>query len=123
MLFKIPEIGNYKKCYESLCNWLKPEPLHNNFLKHNMKYLGHYVGVQGLLDSPEAFQVYDLYVYSGSKFSSTTFIAKFGDGDSDYASECLESLVDTPNNELKKTAVGEAYRRYKKRQICKGVLD
>lgn len=122
MLFNIPN-GNLKDCYNSLCNWLdhnKPEHLHKSLPAHNMKYLGHYVGIQGTELEPEAFQAYDLYVYNGSKFNPITFIAKFGEREQDYTSSCIEDLAEIKNRDLKKFAVGEAYRRYKKRQPCKG---
>lgn len=126
MLFNIPN-ENYKECYESLWKWLqehKPGPLHSSsMLEYNTKYLGHYIGFQGVKESPEAFQVYDLYLYMGSKFRDKCFIARFGDQPTDYVEGEIVCLAAQSNKELKTYAVGEAYRRYKKRNICKGVYS
>ena len=125
MLFNIPT-GDFKNCYENLWLWLeqhKPGPLHKCDFNHNTKYLGHYIGIQGSEFEPEAFQVYDLYVYNGSKFSGKSFIAKFGDSELDYISQGEESLATIDNKELRKFAVGESYRRYKKRLTCKGYYN
>ena len=122
MLFKIPN-GNIKECFESLWKGLDEKPINKPFPQHKMKYLGHYIGLQGDLENPEAFQVYDLYMYEGSRFQSVTFLAKYGEQDSDYVSECIEALAKMENKELKNFAVGEAYRRFKKRQPCNGTFN
>lgn len=125
MLFNIPT-GDFKKCYDNLWEWLsktKPEPLHACAFNHNTKYLGHYVGIQGSELEPEAFQVYDLYVYNGSKFSGKSFIAKFGDSELDYISQGEEELAKLDNKDLRRFAVGESYRRYKKRNVCRGFYN
>lgn len=122
MLFKIP-YSKYKECQDNLWKWIKenhPEPFHLVGDNHKLKYLGHYIGIQGDLDSPDAFQVYDLYYYEGSKFTGKSFITRFGDAPSDYQTESMELLSLLSNKELKKTPAGEAYRRYKKRKPCEG---
>ena len=122
MQFKIPNCKDIRTCLDSLCDWLdsnfRTNPIYKIEEQHNMKYLGYYIEV--LEDN---FQVCDLYIYSGSKFNPITFIARFGESDKEYKSEFLDNLKDLKNNDLKKFAVGEAYRRYKKRQPCKGFIE
>lgn len=125
MLFKIP-YTKYNECQSNLWKWLEenhPEPLHPVSNNHKLKYLGHYIGVQGDIDSPIAFQVYDLYFYEGSKFTGKSFIVRFGDAEADYFAESIEFLATLSNKDLKKTPTGEAYRRYKKRKLQTGIYS
>lgn len=119
--------GTLKDCYESLCAYIKSkttQPLHKtSLMEHKRKFLGHYVS--HLLEPSSdvyTFIVYDLYVYEGSKFTERTYIAVFGDGDSQYASDSENSLKVQSNMTLLAMPTGEAYRRYKKRKPVDGSL-
>lgn len=111
MKFDIPNDNNYDEIWNSL----PPEPIYTVGVKYKFKYLGHYLS---LLEETKEIQVYDLYFYEGSKFTNSKFIARYGNKESDYLE--ADNLEGLDNKELKKSPVGEAYRRYKKRKICKG---
>lgn len=119
------ETGNTKECFDNICKELEnnKEPKHNNCvidMTSNVKFLGNYVTVQG--EEPEAFQIYDLFVSETSKFlgRKKIFIAQYGENPTDYVSAFEDELYNQDNKELKKQAVGEAYRRYKNRTFVMG---
>lgn len=124
MLYNI-ETGNIKQCYLELCDKLTKDnkPLHEcPFI--NCKFLGNYIGLQGTLEEPEAFQVYDLYACERSKFYNRErmFIAVYGDDQSNYTYGFFDALSVQDNMELRKFAVGEAYRRSKNRTPYMGLF-
>lgn len=128
MKFKIPKTaGDLDKCYESLCNYIKPkgtQPLHKtSLMSHKRKYLGYYVSY--LLEPSSdvyTFIVYDLYVYEGSKFTGRTFIAIYGNEEHQYVSDSEDSLKVQSNKYLSAIPTGEAYRRFRKRKHIQGSL-
>ena len=129
MRFKIPNINFINENYESICSWINThhsEPFHKtNLMEHKRKYLGHYVKLvlEPSSDLSEHFLVYDLYTYEGSKFTERTFIAVYGDNQSDYESNKESDLKDKDNKELTQIPTGEAYRRFKKRKQIQGSLN
>lgn len=132
MLYNLDTNENLKTTVEVLLVSLGDEPIHQNNPFRNSKFLGHYLGLQGTKENPEAIQIYDLWVAECSKFNYKNphqrhrykpkfFIARYGEGESDYNYEFIESLSMKDNNELKKYAVGECYRRYKNRTKFMGL--